>query len=444
MQVTFCVTPKQKAFLDAGAQEVLFGGAAGGGKSYAQLIDAFLYAMRYKKSRQIMFRRTFSELEKSLVRKAMEIYPKELYSYHATRHVMEFVNGSVIDFGYCDGLKDAYNYQSLEFDVLRFDELTHFTEDMYLYLISRLRGANDYPKQVKSSTNPGGVGHAWVKRRFLEGAEPGVEQRTPLGSRIFLPSLVTDNPFLMEKDPGYIKRLQNLPQKDQQALLYGNWDIFEGQFFSEWDERVHICEPFEIPRHWQRFRAIDYGLDMFCWLFLARSPGGQVFVYREVYEKDLVVSQAARRLLQASFGEPIVMTLAPPDLWGRRNDTGKSAAQIFAQEGVLLVKSQNDRAFGNLCVKDFLRVFTNEFGQKDARLKIFRNCANLIRTLPAICYDAQNPADAARSPHELTHAPDALRYFCSFDTGFLGESFTGDDAESGGGGLESFLAFGKR
>ena len=442
MQVTFCVTPKQKAFLDAGAQEVLFGGAAWGGKSYAQLIDAFLYAMRYKKSRQIMFRRTFSELEKSLVRKALEIYPGELYSYQATRHVMEFVNGSVIDFGYCDGLKDAYNYQSLEFDVLRFDELTHFTEDMYLYLISRLRGANDYPKQVKSSTNPGGVGHAWVKRRFLEGAAPGVEQCTPLGSRIFLPSLVTDNPFLLEKDPGYIKRLQNLPKKDQQALLYGNWDIFEGQFFSEWDEKVHVCEPFEIPGHWQRFRAIDYGLDMFCGLFLARSPAGQVFVYREVYEKDLVVSQAAKRLLQASFGEPIVMTLAPPDLWGRRNDTGKSAAQIFAQEGVLLVKSQNDRAFGNLCVKEFLRVFTNEFGQKDARLKIFRNCENLIRTLPAICYDPQNPSDAARSPHELTHAPDALRYFCSFDTGLLQERITG--GTEGGGELESFLAFGTR
>ena len=166
------VTKRQKAFLDATATEVLFGGAAGGGKSRGQLIDAFLFALTHPASKQLILRRTFPELEKSLIRESLALYPKSVYTYHATGHTGRFPTGSLIDFGYCATENDVFQYQSAEYDVIRFDELTHFTEFQYLYLMSRVRGANRYPKQIKSSTNPGGVGHGWVKARFIDPAPP--------------------------------------------------------------------------------------------------------------------------------------------------------------------------------------------------------------------------------------------------------------------------------
>ena len=150
------ITKRQRAFIEADAAEVLFGGAAGGGKSHGQIVDALIYALRYPHSRQLLLRRTYPELEMSLVRTALALYPRELYSYAASRRMGRFANGSTLDFGYCDSERDVYRYQSAEYDVIRFDELTHFTFGMYRYLLSRLRGTRGYPKQVKSTTNPGG------------------------------------------------------------------------------------------------------------------------------------------------------------------------------------------------------------------------------------------------------------------------------------------------
>ena len=165
MKMKLKLTKKQKAFIDTHESEVLFGGAAGGGKSYGQVADALLFALKYPRSKQLILRRTFAELDKSLIRLALSLYPKEIYSFNQSSHTGRFVNGSIIDFGYCAGELDVYQYQSAEYDVIRFDELTHFTESQYIYLISRVRGANDYPKQVKSTTKPGGIGHGWVKAR---------------------------------------------------------------------------------------------------------------------------------------------------------------------------------------------------------------------------------------------------------------------------------------
>ncbi|MBQ2742907.1 MAG: phage terminase large subunit [Oscillospiraceae bacterium] len=209
------ITPKQKQFIDAEASEVLFGGAAGGGKSFAQLIDALLFALKYPGSKQMILRRTFPELEKSLIRVACDIYPRSIFKYNYSKHVGRFENGSIIDFAYCDKESDVYKYQSAEYDVIRFDELTHFTDYMYTYLISRVRGTNGYPKQIKSSTNPGGVGHSWVKSRFIDVGPPNSEH----DGKIFIPAMVQDNVFLMESDPGYVKRLEKLSEKDKQALL---------------------------------------------------------------------------------------------------------------------------------------------------------------------------------------------------------------------------------
>ena len=400
------ITKRQSEFINATAGEVLFGGAAGGGKSYGQLVDALLFALRYAGSKQLILRRTLPELEKSLVRAALSIYPRELFTYKSAKHEGIFKNGSVIDFGYCDAENDVYRYQSAEYDVIRFDELTHFTEQMYVYLISRVRGANAFPKQIKSSTNPGGIGHGWVKSRFIDIGKPNVEH---LG-RIFIPSRVTDNSFLMKADPGYAERLKKLSKKDREALLFGNWDIFDGQYFTEWNRDIHVIEPFVIPPDWRRYFVMDYGLDMLAVYWIAVDMYGRAYVYREIYESGLIISAAASRI-RALSAEKVYASIAPPDLWNRRQDTGKSAAEIFAENGIALSAAQNDRVQGWYNLKEWLAPYRDEKGEMCASLRVFSNCINLIRTLPAITVSSKNPNDVANTPHELTHAPDAIRYF---------------------------------
>ncbi len=400
------ISPRQREFIEASESEVLFGGAAGGGKSFGQLVDAFLFALKYPGSKQLVLRRTFPELDKSIIRTALALYPRSLFSYKASKHEGSFKNGSIIDFGYCDSENDVYRYQSAEYDVIRFDELTHFTEQMYLYLISRVRGANGYPKQIKSSTNPGGIGHSWVKARFIDIGEPN----SPHEGRIFIPSRVEDNVFLMSEDPGYVERLNRLSDKDREALLFGNWDIFEGQYFTEWRREIHVIAPFEIPADWRRYFVMDYGLDMLAGYWIAVDTQGKAYVYREIYESGLIISEAARRIVSCT-DEKIYAYIAPPDLWNRRQDTGKSAAEIFSENGVPVVRANNDRVQGWYNLKEWLAPCMDEFGKKTANLRIFSNCVNLIRTLPAVTVDSKNPNDVANSPHELTHAPDAIRYF---------------------------------
>lgn len=411
------ITEKQEQFINSKAFETLFGGAAGGGKSYGQLVDALLYALKYPKSKQIIFRRTFPDLEKSLIRVSLEFYPREVASYNSSKHIWTFKNGSIIDFGYIDSENDVYQYQSAEYDIIRFDELTHFTKYMYTYMISRCRGANPYPKHIKSSTNPGGVGHSWVKERFIDVGEPNKIHEVILDNGkkntvIFIPSFVQDNMFLLNNDPDYINRLELLPEKERQALLYGDWDIFDGQFFTEFNRNIHVCTPFEIPRDWRIYRTRDYGLDMCATYWIAMDYQMNIYVYKELYESDLIVSEAGRKINEMT-NEKIQIDYAPPDLWNRNKDTGKSTADIFAESGQYLTKADNNRVTGWLAVHEWLKPYTDEQGQLNSKLKIFSNCVNLIRTLPAVQHDEKNPNDVAVEPHELTHAPDALRYFCT-------------------------------
>ena len=403
------VTRKQKRFIDSTESEVLFGGAAGGGKSYGQMVDAMLFALRYPGSRQLVLRRTFPELEKSLIRTSLSLFPREIYSFNSSSHTGKFKNGSIIDFGYCATENDVYQYQSAEYDVIRFDELTHFTEAQYVYLISRVRGANSYPKQIKSSTNPGGVGHGWVKERFVDAAERG---RPFLGkdgmSRIFIPALLDDNRFLCEGDPEYKKRLLALPERERKALLLGDWDIFEGQYFTEFSRERHVIEPFEIPIGWRRFRTIDYGLDRLACLWIAVSPEGRFFVYREYCESDLSISEAARAITERTpKNEDVYATLAPPDLWSRSQETGRSKASLFSEFGVSFTKTSNDREAGWLSLKELLRT-------EKPRLQIFSVCTEIIKCLPALQIDKIRTSDCATEPHDITHAPDALRGFAIF------------------------------
>lgn len=413
MDIKLKVTKKQKAFIDSDYSEVLFGGAAGGGKSYGQMVDALLFALRYPRSKQLVLRRTYAELEKSLIRTSLALFPREVYSFNSTCHTGKFKNGSCIDFGYCAAECDVYQYQSAEYDVIRFDELTHFTESQYLYLISRVRGANSYPKQIKSSTNPGGVGHSWVKARFVDAAPPGEGFVGGDGmKRIFIPALLDDNRFLSEADPDYKNRLLALPERERRALLYGDWNIFEGQYFTEFSTKAHVINPFEIPDSWRKYRTVDYGLDRLACLWIAIAPDGVCYVYREYCESGLPISVAAEAILKRTpTGEDIYATLAPPDLWSRSQETGKSKATLFSEYGISFTKTSNDRECGWLAVKELL------MDRGDGpRLRIFSSCREIIRCLPALTVDKIRPTDCANEPHEITHAPDALRGFAIFRT----------------------------
>jgi hypothetical protein len=231
-------------------------------------------------------------------------------------------------------------------------------------------------------------------------------------SRVFLPSLLKDNDFLNKRDPNYRLRLEALPEREKKALLYGDWNIFEGQYFTEFSTSKHVCEPFEIPPSWRKYRTIDYGLDRLAVLWIAVAPDGRVYVYREYCESALPISAAAKAISERTpNGEDIYATLAPPDLFSRTQESGKTKALIFQEFGVTFTKTSNDRECGWLAIKELLC----DTG-RGVRLQIFKNCTEIIKCLPALNIDRIRPTDCANEPHEITHAPDALRGFAIFHT----------------------------
>jgi len=430
--LSLVVTATQKQFMDADADEVLFGGAAGGGKSYGQLVDALLYALRYPQSRQLILRRSFPELEHSIILSSLKFYPTKVARYKSSTHTWEFRNQSTIEFGYLANEKDMLRYQGAEYDVVRFDELTHFTEEQYTYLMSRVRGVNPYPKQIKSSTNPGGIGHSWVKRRFIDGAEPTVVQtdkETGL-RRVFLPSFVQDNVFLMEADKSYQKRLELLPEAEKKALLYGQWEIFDGQVFAEWQNNPrgylnrrfsHVISPFAIPTHWRRFRTFDFGYAKpFAVSWFAVDEDGRAYNYRELYgctgTADVGVrwtaqkiARAIREIEDAEEKGHTVSGYADPAIWNATGSNEGSIAEMMEREGVYFEKGKNQRLAGKMQVHYRLAFDQEGFPM----LYFFDTCKHMIRTLPALRYDPVSPEDV--DTRQEDHLYDAMKYFLMSD-----------------------------
>ncbi len=413
----------QEPFFSARQRYICYGGARGGGKSWCVRHKAILMALKWGGIRILILRRTFPELRENHIRPMRSLLAPlgSVVKWRETDKTFEFANGSLIVFGYCALESDVDQYQGQEYDVLFLDEATHFTEYQFQTLTACVRGANDFPKRMYLTCNPGGIGHAWVKRLFIERDFHGGEDPVDY---VFIPAKATDNKVLMRKDPGYLKKLDNLPRGLREAWRDGNWDVFVGQYFTEWDREKHVAEPFQPPEWWRWYVTIDYGLDMLAALLIGVDDRGEAYVVGEVYEgKDLgeghdglIVSEAAEAVKSLAAGHTVTAYLAPPDLWNARQETGKSVADLFAEHGVYLTRTSNDRVDGWLAVKEWLKVRPCEDGAERPRLRFFPNCRNIIRTLPLLQYDEKRANDVRNEPHELTHAPDALRGFCVYWT----------------------------
>ncbi|MBQ4047310.1 MAG: phage terminase large subunit [Clostridia bacterium] len=403
---------RQQRFFAADARYVAYGGARGGGKSWAVRRKAALLALRYPGARILLVRRTLPELKENHVRPLMAELGG-IAQYRENDHSFSFPNGSLIKLGFCASESDVLQYQGQEYDFLFIDEATQLTEYQFMWIASCCRGVNEIPKRIYLTCNPGGVGHAWVKRLFIDcDYRPGERAE----DYVFIPAKAGDNAALREKDPGYLAWLDSLPDGQREAWRDGDWDAFLGQYFSEFRRDIHVVEPFVIPKGWRRYVSMDYGLDMCAVLWIAVAPNGRNYVYKEIHRKDLTISDAAAEILRVNNGEEIYEFLAPPDLWSRQRETGRTTAEIFSEAGLFLTKTSNNRTAGWLAVKEELKLRTWEDGRKAPRLQIFANCRHLIKNLPLLRHDERDPTDCATEPHEITHAPDALRGFCIYRT----------------------------
>lgn len=398
---------KQQQFFEARCRYVAYGGARGGGKSWALQRKLSLMGIRYNGIKMLLLRRTYKDLERNHVRALIPLLDG-IATYNRQDKLFHFSTGSLLELGYCAAESDVLQYQGTEYDIIAIDEATQFTEYQYSTLTACLRGANDMPKRFYLTCNPGGVGHEWVKRLFVSRRYESSERPEDYE---FIPATVYDNQQLLEHDPEYVRNLSNLPPDLREMWLDGNWDALAGRYFSEFRRDIHVVEPFQIPDHWYRYRAIDYGLDCCACLWIAVDELGNIYVYREYAEPDKPISVGAEDIITCTGDEHIQYTVAPSDLWARSQETAKSKADLFLEAGLPLIKGNRDREAGWLAIKDMLQPHTIDDDKQEAKLHIFSTCQQLIECLPALQRSTLKPTDCMTEPHEITHLPDALRYF---------------------------------
>ena len=407
---------KQLEFFMQKTKYVAYGGARGGGKSWALRRKIVLMCARFSGISVLLIRRTYAELRDNHIRVLLAEL-KDIATYTDSRKTFEFPNGSRIRLGYLDSENDTSQYQGQEYDVIAIDEATQLTEYQFQTLKGCLRGNNSFPKRIYLTCNPGGVGHGWVKRLFIDKEYREGEYSEDYA---FIPAKVYDNEILLKNNPDYLGQLKSLPKGLKEAWLDGSWDGFEGQFFKEFDFDVHTSDVFELPCGVKRYCAMDYGLDMLACVFVAIDENGFAYVYDEIHKSDLIVSDAAKLILEKSKG--VSEFIAPSDLWSRQKDSGKSIAELFCDNGIYLSRLKTGRVEGWLALKERLKV--DEWGKPG--IVIMRNCLNLIRCIPLLLYDKNKPGDASTEPHSVTHITDALRYFASYRTYFENMSSGGD------------------
>jgi hypothetical protein len=411
-------TGPQTSFLAASEREVFYGGARGGGKSYAMLVDPLRYCSKAH-HRALLIRRTMPEL-RDLIQKSQLLYSKAFpgAKWREQEKEWRFPSGAKIEFGYAENMTDVLRYQGQSYTWIGIDELPQYpSPDIYNFLRSSLRSVDpEIPVYMRSTGNPGNVGSTWVREMFVEPAEPNtafdVGIDTPKGkkyiTRRFIPAKLQDNPYLMQTDDYYIM-LASLPEVQRKQFLDGDWDAYEDSAFPEFSKTVHVVEPFDIPKGWYKFRAADWGYSSpACVLWFAVDYDNNLWIYRELYTKKVTADQFARQVLTLESNEYVHYGILDVSTWAKRGDVGPSIAETMIQQGCRWRpsdRSPKSRINGKLEVHKRLKVTDNNPG-----IRVFANCKNLIRTLSALPTDDKNPEDVDTNAED--HAYDALRYGC--------------------------------
>tara|TARA_R100000773_G_scaffold18317_2_gene16580 strand:+ start:1123 stop:2754 length:1632 start_codon:yes stop_codon:yes gene_type:complete len=413
-------TGPQTQFLAASEREVFYGGARGGGKSYAMLVDPLRYCHRAT-HRALLIRRTMPEL-RDLINHSQRLYSRAFpgAKWREQEKEWRFPSGAKIEFGYAENMTDVLRYQGQSYTWIGIDELPQYpTPDIYNFLRSSLRSVDpEIPVFMRATGNPGNVGSQWVREMFVNPSTPNekfnVEISTPVGirkiSRRFIPAKLQDNPYLMQTDDYYIM-LASLPEIQKRQFLDGDWDAFDDSAFPEFKKQTHVVESFEIPKGWYRFRAADWGYSSpACCLWFAIDYDNNIWIYRELYVTKNTADQFARKVLELEHGEYINYGVLDSSTWAKRGDVGPSIAETMIQNGCRWRpsdRSPKSRINGKLEVH---KRFTLNPDTKEPGLMILSNCRNLIRTLSTLPVDSNNPEDVDTKAED--HAYDALRYGC--------------------------------
>lgn len=395
---------KQQLFFNSRTKYTAYGGARGGGKSWALRRKLVAMCLRYSGLRCLLIRRSYPELRTNHVLPFLAEY-KGLLEYRDGEKALLFENGSRIFLGFCSNDRDALRYQGQEYDVIAIDEATQLSEYRFSIFKACLRGTSSFPRRMYLTCNPGGIGHAWVKRLFVDRSFKPDEIPDEYG---FIQALVFDNKALLSSAPDYVNSLRSLPDKLRRAWLYGSWDVFEGQFFPEFDLSRHVCSPADIPSYGVKyFAALDYGFDMLAALIIAMDSDGRLYVTAEKCAPNLTLTEAAMAVAELSAPYRPEFAVASPDLWNRRQDSGMSGFEIMqAVRGMPpMLSADNRRIPGWRMLREYLK---EENGAP--KLRISSVCSELIRCMPALLFDSDGSEDASGEPHSVTHAPEALRY----------------------------------
>ncbi len=432
--------PRQAEFMSRNEYEVLYGGAAGGGKSDAIIAEA-LRQVDNPNYRAIIFRKTYPQC-RELIIKSIRIYsaayPRAVYN--GSEHYWRFPSGAKIYFGSMPNSTSFLNYQGLSYSYIAFDELTHFTQEEYEYMISRNRADGEGLRvYIRATANPGGIGHGWVKERFITASPPNVPytvssdvtdgsgRRISVSrSRIFIPSSVFDNAALLKNDPGYIANLALLPEAKKKALLYGDWDSYEGQVFTEFRDNpdgydthidTNVINPFPIPRSWRRYRAFDFGYSRpFAVQWWAVDHDGRAYLYRQLYGctgtpntglklEPRAIAHRIREIEDSLEAGNRITGIADPAIWDESRGRDGTIISMFEDEGVFFEKGRHDRLSGKMqCHYRFAR---DENGR--AMAYVFNTCRPFLRTVPNLTYDENNVEDVNTQCED--HDYDAMRYF---------------------------------
>ena len=415
--------PRQKEFLACRGKYIAFGGARGGGKSWAVRTKAVLLALRYPGIRMLLVRRSYQELENNHIRFLRQML-LGIAEYKAASREFLFPNGSVLDFGYCACDGDLDRYQGAEYDVIFIDEATQLREEWLRQFGACLRGVNRFPKRIYYTCNPGGPGHGYIKRlfidrRFVAGEEPG--------DYVFIPARVTDNAALLRAQPDYLKQLEALPKKLRDAWLEGKWDIFEGQFFQEFtddpahygDRRfTHVIEPFEIPREWKVYRSYDFGYAKpFSCGWWAVDFDGVIYRILELYGCTDVPDEGVRWTPEKQFAEMRriedthpwlkgrdIYGVADPAIWD--TSRGESIYETALKYRIYFQRGDNRRIPG--WMQMHYRMAFDEEGYP--MMYVFNTCKAFLRTVPGLLFSDAEVEDL--DTRQEDHVADESRYFC--------------------------------